>query len=444
MNRKIGIVMENSVEYVKLLLSIWREEDCAVLLDWRLPAGQILQMLALSGAEECYLEKSLQPKFPKQASILFHWVDAPLSHATRFPVSLYQDFSFSQSEKDAVILFSSGTTGKAKGIVLSYRALFYNSSSVADYLQITPGDCFYISKALSHSSSVVGELLVALRFGAGILLAPTRVPPRVALRCICEERATLLCVNPVMLQLFLKTQKRLKWKLPLRAIYTSGAVAGKQLMLDAREAFFPIPVLDAYGLSEAGPRVSAQRPGTADTPGSVGLPVAGVQIQIRGEEGALCKPNCQGTIFVRTQSKMTKYLNSPSPFQGEWLNTGDLGFLSQTGELFVLGRADDRIVQEAHNLDPDGIEEVLRSCPGLEDCLVFGVDDSRFGQRAVCLYAASQELQEELYRHARQHLADYEIPKEFHRVSSLPVTVTGKRSRKLARLWYQEQGGNIS
>ncbi len=444
MNRKIGIVMENSAEYVKCLLAIWREGNCAVLLDWRLPAEQILQMLDRSGAEECYLDKSLQKKFPKETAVSLHWVDISSFHTMRLPASLYQGFSFEKSEEDAVILFSSGTTGKAKGIVLSYRALFYNSTAVADYLQVTPGDCFYISKALSHSSTLVGELLVALRFGAGIVLAPTRVPPRVALRCICEEQATLLCVNPVLLQLFLKTQRRLKLNLPLRAIYTSGAVAGKQLMLDAREVFFPIPVLNVYGLSEAGPRVSAQRPAMADTPGSVGVPVEGVQIQIREEQGSLCRPNSQGTIFVRSPSAMTRYLNGPSPFQGEWLNTGDLGYLSEAGELFVVGRADDRIVQEAHNLEPNGIEEVLRSCSGVEDCMVFGVEDSQFGQRAVCLYIARQELQKELYLYAKQQLADYEIPKEFHQVQSLPVTASGKRSRKLARLWYQEQGGDFS
>ena len=127
----------------------------------------------------------------------------------------------------------------------------------------------------------MGELLVALRYRVRVILAPTIVPPRVALRTICEEQATILCVNPILLRLFAKTQERLQWDLPLRVIYTSGAVADRQLMLDARKVFGKIPVLDIYGLSEAGPRVSAQRIGSSDTPGSVGIPVQEMCIRDR-------------------------------------------------------------------------------------------------------------------------------------------------------------------
>ncbi len=436
MNRKIGIVGENSIEYVKALLAVWRAGNCAVLLDWRLPAGQILDMLVLCGAEECYMDMRLKQDQFQGSSLKIHWMNVQNSSANVLSLKLYEDFFLPQSEEDALILFSSGTTGKSKGIVLSYRSIVLNSTAVAEYLQLEQNDCFYISKALSHSSTLVGELLVALRYRVRVILAPTIVPPRVALRTICEEQATILCVNPILLRLFAKTQERLQWDLPLRVIYTSGAVADRQLMLDARKVFGKIPVLDIYGLSEAGPRVSAQRIGSSDTPGSVGIPVQGVEVQVRSQQGGLCKPLEQGMIFVKTPSAMTRYLNNPSPCQAGWIYTGDIGYLHKDGELFVLGRADDIIVQGAHNLDPNGIETILKCCPEVEDCMVFGVEDSQYGHKAVCFYVATRDLEEELYLFARQKLADYEIPKEFQRVGQIPVTVTGKRSRALARAKY--------
>ncbi len=436
MNRKIGIVGENSAEYVKALLNIWEAGDCAVLLDWRLPPGQVLEMLSLSGAQECYIDRRFESQDLQNSSLYIHWMESPAGQSVSLSPDDFRDFRFPTSDEDAVILFSSGTTGKSKGIVLYFRALYENSEAVAEYLQPNPNDCFYLVKALSHSSTLVGELLVALRFSARVILAATVLPPRVALHSICEEKATILCVNPVLLELFARTQERLHFPLPLRVIYTSGAVADRALMLRAREIFAPIPVLNVYGLSEAGPRVSAQRINGYHTPGSVGVPVRGVSVEIRRENGTRCTWGEQGVLFVKTPSALSRYLGAPSPCRDGWINTGDIGVLDETGELFVRGRADDVIVQGAHNLDPNGIEAVLKECPGVEKCMVFGVPDSQYGQRALCIYVAKENFTQRLYRYARERLADYEIPKGFLRVPAIPVTVTGKRSRALARSQY--------
>ncbi|HEX3048084.1 MAG TPA: fatty acid--CoA ligase family protein, partial [Bacillota bacterium] len=235
----------------------------------------------------------------------------------------------------------------------------------------------------------------------------------------------------------------------VRIVYTSGSVAGTELIEEAG-AFFskgattPAIVLNVYGLTEAGPRVTAQRAERGVIkPGSVGTPIQGVILVIRNSEGEICSPHETGRIYVHTPSLMLGYWedrkSTEMKIKNGWLDTGDLGYQDEDGDVFIVGRADEVIIRGAHNIDPYRIENVIRRIPGVANCLIFGIPDPVHGSRVVC--AIQKESAAVLDRHTMmaycgQYLAPYECPQMICEWPVFPTTPSGKPSRKLAMEYY--------
>jgi long-chain acyl-CoA synthetase len=198
--------------------------------------------------------------------------------------------------------------------------------------------------------------------------------------------------------------------------------------------------LNIYGLTEAGPRVTAQRIGECkNKTGSVGKPIRGVSLIIKDQEGRACQSGETGRIFVKSPSLMLGYWNDPESTSGKmidgWLDTGDLGYGDEDGELFILGRADEVIIRGSHNIDPYRIENVIRKIPGVANCIVFGIPDPIDGQRVVCSIQKEEGVlveHQKVMACCREYLAPYECPQVICEWAEIPLTPSGKLSRKLA------------
>ena len=162
MNRRIAIISDNSIEYVKKIIEIWNNGDSVVLMDWRIPFPTIIKNIKLANAKFCYIEKKFASKIFEYPEIKFKVIEKTTDSCVVMKeiVDKYQD---NYSTKEAVIFFSSGTTGPAKGIRLSHKAISQNADAIIDYLKMTPKDNLFITKTLAHSSTFVGELLPALK-----------------------------------------------------------------------------------------------------------------------------------------------------------------------------------------------------------------------------------------------------------------------------------------
>ena len=168
---RIGLIGRNTTEYAERLFRIWNSGDSAVLIDCDAPPSVSFGLLKEAGACKCYLENSLADRYDDTAPPSFVMTCYPTEYRTPcvMPESVRELYKPRYDESEAVVMYSSGTTGKRKGVSLSHRALSNNADSIIDYMRPTENDCFYLNKKLSHCSSLTGELLVALKTGADIM-----------------------------------------------------------------------------------------------------------------------------------------------------------------------------------------------------------------------------------------------------------------------------------
>ncbi len=160
---RIGLTGKNSVEYVEQLLRIWNSGNSAVLIDCDSPPSAVFGMLADTGAAQCFADRTTADRYNDTAPPSFEMTCYPTEYGMPcvLPESVRDMYTPRYDETEAVVIYSSGTTGKRKGISLSHRAISNNADSIIDYMNLSESDCLYLNKKLSHISSLTGELLVA-------------------------------------------------------------------------------------------------------------------------------------------------------------------------------------------------------------------------------------------------------------------------------------------
>lgn len=435
---RIGLIGDNSVGYIKKLIQIWNEGECAVLIDWRIPNNIAVEMMKEANVSRCYIDSKLAARCSDDCvleGIEFILFEGSSSTCEFIAEDIYELYLENYCEDEAVILYSSGTTGKAKGIILSHYAISINADLVLEYMKLSECDCLYIVKTLAHSSTLVGELLVGLKAHIRILISPTISNPRKTLQNINEHNVTTICVNPTLLELYIKTVGNRKWTFnSLKTIYTSGAIADAALIEEAQNTIVGVQILNVYGLSEAGPRISAQRSGERRVIGSVGKVLRNVNIVIVSESGEILPPRYKGIIHVNTPCLFSGYVAATivrKSLYNDWFNTGDIGYVDEENNLFITGRVDNMITVGSHNVYPEEVEYLIKTKANVKDCIICSQKNSVYGNKIICYYVADFDLASELNEYCVANLAPYEIPSEFMRIENIPVTNNGKKTRKL-------------
>ena len=432
---RVALIGENSVEYVNALLDIWNSGDCAVLIDWRIPFQTAVEMMQEAGVHTCYFEKKLLDKafsaFVKDISFLPY--ERKTASAECLPESFYVKFKQNYSKKEAIVLYSSGTTGRSKGIILSHFAINTNADAIIDYMKLTTTDCIYIAKTLSHSSTLTGELLVALKTHTKLVIAPTIVPPRYIIGSISKFNVTIVCLNPILLSMFADEIKRGNYDIiSLRTIYVSGSVLNDNIYVKAHQIFKDIAIYNVYGLSEAGPRVSAQRSDCCKS-NSVGRELINVDIIVVDGKGNPVPIEERGIVHINTPSCYDGYISGnekcKSLYLG-WLNTGDVGFFDINGELHIVDRTDDVIIIDSHKIYPQSIVNDILQINGILDCAVFPIETTCNKERTtiICFYLSGSmnNLSETIRRTLLETHPKYEVPDEFICVSNIERNSSGK------------------
>lgn len=431
---RVALIGENSIGYVNALLDIWNHGDCAVLIDWRIPFETAVDMMKEADVKKCYIETGVYPEISDEehSSVLLERYEKLNLKAEELPSSIYDKFRENYSKEEAVVIYSSGTTGKSKGIILSHFAINMNADAIIDYMKPTSDDCIYICKTLSHSSTLVGELLVALKTKTKLIVAPVIVPPRYVLNNLEKYGVTILCVNPTLLSLYADSYIPSKFNLSvLRTIYVSGSILNDNVYTKAHETFSGTSIYNVYGLSEAGPRVTAQTENSSKS-NSVGKPIKGVQIQIVDEQGKPLPRGDRGILHVSTQSQFNGYVVGSQKHLSlykTWLNTGDIGYIDNDGELHIVGRVDDVIIIDSHKIYPSTIEGIIMESRLVKECVVFKIEKNKKTYMG-CLYVGMKDETITLRNYLKKVLMPYEIPDIIQRSSFIPKTVTGKITRQ--------------
>jgi O-succinylbenzoic acid--CoA ligase len=318
----------------------------------------------------------------------------------------------------AGILYTSGTTGRARGAVLTRSALIASAQASAANLGWEPDDCWLLAMPIARVGglSIVTRCLAARRT---VALAPAFDAQQLP-DWLLRYRVTLLSMVPTMLAQLLDAHPQ--WRPPehLRVVLIGGAEVSPRLLERAAER--GVPVVITYGCTESCSQVVvtpyARRHDAAACGAGRALP--GVELRID-----------DGRILVRGPMRMAGYLGEPRLAPGDWFDTGDLGELDAEGFLHLRARRADLIVSGGENVYPAEVERVLEACPGVLAAAVFGVADETWGQvvAAALVPGPQPPADEVLIDHLAARLAPYKRPRRIGLVSSLPMTAAGKLDR---------------
>jgi long-chain acyl-CoA synthetase len=334
----------------------------------------------------------------------------------------------------AVIVYTSGTTGRPKGAELTHIQLYMNADIPGRLFKVQPDDVVITVLPLFHVFGLSSILDICVRFGCTMSLLP-RYTAGAVLTAIERDRATIFEGVPTMFADLLSQPDLASHDLSSLRIAISGGASIPAPVLDAFEERFGLVILEGYGMTETASTITFNSSAAQRRAYSVGKPIWGTQTQVWGEDGRPLRPGPEhvGEIVTRGLHVMKGYLHNPeataSAFTGDWLHTGDLGYFDEDGFLFIVSRKKELIIRGGYNVYPSEVENVLCSHPAVAEAAVVGIPDSRLGEEvmAVVIRRPGMDLLEsELVSYCRQRLAAYKCPRVFQFRSELPKNSLGK------------------
>ena len=449
---RVALVLGTTPTFVEAALAVLRAGAAMVPLLPGLAPDELRFALADSGAvaavagqERAATIGDLRADLPDLGHLVTDGVDvagAPswdtLVAAAGEPTAVERD-----PDSLAALVYTSGTTGKPRGAMLTRRNLAANQDqSLAGRFHVGPDDVVLLVLPLSHIYSLNVGLGACTTAGATMVLVE-RFEPRDTLATIERERVSVLLGTPAMYVAWLESGLLSEADLSALRLAVSGAAPLPIQVLHRFADVTGIVIEEGYGLTEASPSVSSNSMGGEPRPGSVGLPLPGMEMRLVGDDGADVVRGDPGEVWVRGPNVFQGYWNDPEATAAAltpdgWLRTGDIGTQDGDGYLYLVDRRGDVIIVNGFNVYPREIERVLLSFPGIAQAAAIGVPHTLTGE-AVVAYVVPQVGEsidrDALTAHCREHIARYKCPNRIEVVDALPYTATGKVRRVDLRSW---------
>ena len=341
----------------------------------------------------------------------------------------------------AVVIYSSGTTGRPKGAELTHFQLYMNADIPGRLFGVRSGDVVLTALPLFHVFGLSSILDVAVRFGCTLSLIP-RFDAGVVLAAIERDRITVFEGVPTMYVALLGHPDLDRYDVSSLRIAVSGGAALPAQVLDAFERRFNVVILEGYGLTETASTTTFNRSATERRAYSVGKPIWGTETQVWDERGRQLPPGRDhvGELVTRGFHVTKGYRNQPEAtaeaFAGGWLHTGDLGYVDDDGFLYIVDRKKELIIRGGYNVYPSEIENVLHSHPAVAEAAVVGVPDERLGEEVAAFVAVkpgASLTEAELIGYCRQRVAAYKYPRRVEFRGELPKNASGKIVKSMLR-----------
>jgi long-chain acyl-CoA synthetase len=347
-------------------------------------------------------------------------------------------------EDTAVILYTSGTTGRPKGAELTHANVMHNAQGVQALTRQDARDVTLICLPLFHSFGQVVQMNTAVLCGATMVLM-ARFDPDAALGLMEKHAVTMFSGVPTMYIGLLnvpgaESSHDLKKIAATLRIGISGGAAIPVEVIRQFEARFEVPILEGYGLSETSPVATFSHLEFPRIPGSVGQPLGGVAVRVVDTEGRPLPDGEVGEVVVRGHNVMKGYWRKPDAtaeaIRGGWFHTGDLGRRDDAGNLYIVDRLKDMIIRGGFNVYPRELEEVLMTHPAVAQVAVLGVPEATLGEevKAVIVPKAGAALTPEaVIAWSKERMASYKYPRIVEIVDAMPMTATGKILKRAMR-----------
>lgn len=344
-------------------------------------------------------------------------------------------------EGDAIIIYTSGSAGKPKGIVLTAQGLSNNIRAVATYLDLTKNDSSPIFTPSCYAYSL-SQNLTHLLAGSSIYPIPDGLRfPRNITESINRYHLTGISANPTSMRLLIRGLEKHPRDLPsLRYIQLGGEPLGIDLYRAMKKMFPSTDIINMYGATENGPRITYHfitKEKSANTLQNfpVGEPVEGTKLRIAGEHGVELPANQLGEIQISGASLMDRYWANEEEtnkrFVGDWFRTLDMGYIDEIGVLYISGRLTSIINVGNEKVLPEEVEAVLNDIDGVYRSAVCGLPDEITGEAIYAALVLSKEVQETHIKSCcYERMSSYKIPRSFKVVRSIPETLYGKIDRR--------------
>ncbi len=341
-----------------------------------------------------------------------------------------------QPDDIAILLHTSGTTSRPKQVPLLHRNLAASIRSIIAHYGLGPGDVSFCAMPLFHIHGLVASVMSQLAAGGRVVL-PRRFVPRGLVQSLSPDGVTWFSGSPTVLEMVLERADRIGDLGPipdLRFIRSCSAALPARLM-GILEERFGVPVVEAYGMTEASHQMAANPlPPAERKAGSVGVS-AGAELGIMAKDGSLLPSGTQGEVVVRGPGITPGYLNNPTAnaesFTNGWFRTGDLGTIDAEGYLRLEGRIKELVIRGGENISPYEVEAALASHPAVKEAACFGLPDEKYGEEVAAVVATEGEVStDELLAVCKSQLAAFKVPKTLVVVDAIPRTATGKLQRQ--------------
>jgi fatty-acyl-CoA synthase len=440
---RIALLAPNHICYLDLLLACGKIGAIFVPLNWRLSASELVVILEdckpkLMGIHKQFHHLASEVKKQEFASFL---IDDYGCYETIILKKEEQESGETISEHDPLaMIYTGGTTGKPKGVVLSHQSIIWNAINTILSWGLTSGDITLNYMPMFHTGGL-NALTIPILMAGGTVVIGTQFEPKKAAQSLNDYRCTTVLFVPTMYHQFIQTEEFKRSTFPTMEAFISGAAP---CPIEVYEAFQKkgLPFKEGYGLTEAGPNNFYIHPEDAQRKrGSVGKPMLFNSVKIIQASGQEAGVNEVGELLVKGKHGFSFYWNNQAAVdetvKDGWIHTGDLARKDEEGYYYIVGRKKEMIITGGENVYPLEVEQWLAAHPNIDEAAVLGLPDEKWGEIVagfvVLKSAASKIGEEELKVYCEMKLGRYKIPKRFLFLDVLPKTDVGKIDKKKLR-----------
>lgn len=418
-NSYVPLLCENNPDFIIAIFALWQIGATPVVLNHKLRQDELTEVIQQFDFDYILLHSDLKNKFS-------------FTNAKKiiFPVPL--DFDIEKTlpnkyESTAVVLFTSGSKSRPKGVKLSFGNLFAGAFSFDYEFNSSPEDKFLASLPFYH---IGGFSIITRSVLSGMqIIFPSGLKTENLLLAIRKYKPNYVSLVPTMLKRLL--EKGLNHYEELKNVFVGGGPSAHNILTNAIRKQLPVTLV--YGATETTSMVALKKLKDISSEFNGLHPIINVILKISDERKKELPINTKGEIVVTAPQVAQGYLNkdeySAEKFEGNSFYTGDAGYIDESGKLFVLGRKDDIIISGGENINPAEIEEALISHPEIEDAYVFGETSEEWGEQIVAAIKVSVNsnlANSTLTEFLRTKIASFKIPKKFFFMDAIPRTALGK------------------
>jgi long-chain acyl-CoA synthetase len=430
---RVGIMLPTSGLFPMTMLGTWILGRTCVPLNYLLSAAELEYVIRNAGVDTVVtVTPMLKQVTPLPADVRqlrldeLHFGGLPPLRRTRSR----------PDDHVAALLYTSGTSGRPKGVMLTTDNLLSNIRQCVEWVGFTPVDGLVGVLPQFHSFGLTVLTLLPLTVGCKVIYT-ARFAPRRILDLLREHRPTAMIAIPSMYNVLLHAKSATADHFASLKYVVSGGEPLPQSVADGFRDRLGTIINEGYGLTETGPVTNWCRP-QDHRRGSVGMPLPRVEEKVVDERGRRLGPDEEGEVCIRGPNVMAGYYGLPEQtaavFDDEgYFKTGDMGRIDADGYLYITGRIKEMLIIGGENVFPREIEEVLNAHPSVRDSAVIGMMDPSRGEVPLAFVELVKDAEFDetaLRSHCREHLAQFKVPREIRRLDQLPRNPTGKIMRR--------------